>query len=471
LNIVILHKDFRINDNPALFYASLSRKYLIIYPYDSRYWVTNGYSNNQFNFTLECLKELNEKLGFINAKIHVFEGNLSKLKFWIERSHPECLIHINQSTDVFYYRELLFNFKKYFHKTERIKIYENFGIQIKNYNREIWSKNWFRIMTTATLNSPLENKVKITSTLPTLEQFSESLPKIILSNSSFQTGGESEAIKILESFIDSRVNGYSKKMSSPIEAEFSCSRLSPHISHGSISMRFIYQRLIAALEYSKYKKDLLSFKKRLHWHCHFIQKLQTEPEIEYKSMHPMCENLRSESNSELIEKWILGETGFPFLDACMIFLRKKGWINFRMRAMIMSFASYNLWQPWQKTSPLLAELFIDYEPGIHISQVQMQSGVTGINLPRIYSVIKQSKDQDPYAQFIKSQIPSLKQINTTKLHNAELSDYYIDQIVDLNASSKKARETIWSIRSSRQFKTLAKDVYSKHGSRFRRKQK
>jgi deoxyribodipyrimidine photo-lyase len=236
-------------------------------------------------------------------------------------------------------------------------------------------------------------------------------------------------------------------------------------------MRFIYQRLIAALEYSEYKKDLLSFKKRLHWHCHFIQKLQTEPEIEYKSMHPMFENLRSESNSELIEKWILGETGFPFLDACMIFLRKKGWINFRMRAMIMSFASYNLWQPWQKTSPLLAELFIDYEPGIHISQVQMQSGVTGINLPRIYSVIKQSKDQDPYAQFIKSQIHSLKRINTRNLHNAELSDYYINQIVDLNSSSKKARETIWSIRSSRQFKILAKDVYSKHGSRLRRKQK
>ena len=137
----------------------------------------------------------------------------------------------------------------------------------------------------------------------------------------------------------------------------------------------------------------------------------------------------------------------------------------------MSFASYNLWQPWQKTSPLLAELFIDYEPGIHISQVQMQSGVTGINLPRIYSVIKQSKDQDPYAQFIKSQIHSLKRINTRNLHNAELSDYYINQIVDLNSSSKKARETIWSIRSSRQFKILAKDVYSKHGSRLRRKQK
>ena len=143
-------------------------------------------------------------------------------------------------------------------------------------------------------------------------------------------------------------------------------------------------------------------------HCHFIQKLQTEQEIEFKSMHPMCDNLIPDSNPELIQKWINGETGFPFLDACIIYLRNHGWINFRMRAMIMSFASYNLWQPWQKTSPLLAELFVDYEPGIHISQVQMQSGVTGINLPRIYSVTKQSIDQDPDAIFIKSQIPKLK---------------------------------------------------------------
>ena len=73
-------------------------------------------------------------------------------------------------------------------------------------------------------------------------------------------------------------------------------------------------------------------------------------------MHPDCDNLRTETDNELIEKWITGNTGFPFVDACMLYLRKYGWINFRMRAMLMSFASYNLWQPWQKTSPLLVAL-------------------------------------------------------------------------------------------------------------------
>ena len=229
-------------------------------------------------------------------------------------------------------------------------------------------------------------------------------------------------------------------------------------------MRKVYQSLSDALITSNFKNDLYSFKKRLHWHCHFIQKLETEPELEYKSMHPHCDKLREIEDKELIEKWINGETGFPFLDACLIYLRKTGWINFRMRAMIMSFASYNLWQPWQLTSPLLAELFTDFEPGIHISQVQMQSGVTGINLPRIYSVYKQSFDQDPSAEWIKSIIPSLKKIDLDLIHNAELKDVYLEKIVDPKKTAAKARESVWSMRKNTEFKKLAKEVFIKHGS-------
>ena len=137
--------------------------------------------------------------------------------------------------------------------------------------------------------------------------------------------------------------------------------------------------------------------------------------------------------------------------------------------MIMSFASYNLWQPWQKTSPLLAKLFVDYEPGIHISQVQMQSGVTGINLPRIYSVSKQSMDHDINADWIKRVIPELQSSDSESIHYANLGKQYIEPITDLRKSSKAAREKIWSIRSDVKFKNIAKKVYLKHGSRMRRR--
>ena len=336
-----------------------------------------------------------------------------------------------------------------------------FGIQLDKRIRGKWSSDWNKFVT-----SPLSKKIVDKNFIK--DDVGELVFKT--TNLNGQIGGESNACVNLNSFLKERHKGYSKKMSSPLTAENSCSRLSPHISFGTISIRSIVHRVEKYIDKKKIEKtSIYSFKKRLAWHCHFIQKLYDQPDIESENLHPLYNGLRENSfNFDYYESWKKGKTGFPFLDACMRFLNTKGWLNFRMRAMIMSFASYNLWQPWQKTSPRLAELFVDYEPGIHICQVQMQSGVTGINLPRIYSVLKQSSDQDPTAMWIKDQINSLKNIEPKNIHEAELNEIYHEKIVDLKASAKKARETIWSVRKGSDFKKIAKDVYLKHGSRLRR---
>ena len=97
--------------------------------------------------------------------------------------------------------------------------------------------------------------------------------------------------------------------------------------------------------------------------------------------------------------WEAGETGLPFVDACMRYLRATGWLNFRMRSMLVAVASYHLWLDWRATGPHLARQFTDYEPGIHWPQVQMQSGTTGMNTVRIYNPVKQGRDQDPAGVF------------------------------------------------------------------------
>ena len=470
MNIILLHKNLRISDNPALYFGCKAKESLIVYIYDKNYWQSNGKSQRQFKFCLDCLSELEQKLNELNRDLYVFEGDLDRLAKWINKNFPQSKIFLNQSTDIGYYKDQHKKFIKEFSSFKRLTEYEDFGIQTKNHNRDNWSSNWHRIMNQNLVPPPEISSAKRSkpSGLITFESFKRTSSAEDLKNINIQLGGENKAKKILKSFLEERVDGYSSKMSSPSEAEYSCSRLSPHITFGTLSIKTIFHELQKKMNSSPFKKDLYSFKKRLHWHCHFIQKLETEPELEFKSMHSMCDSLREKEDKELIEKWISGETGFPFLDACMTYLKQHGWMNFRMRAMIMSFASYNLWQPWQKTSPRLAELFVDYEPGIHICQVQMQSGVTGINLPRIYSVLKQSSDQDPSAMWIKSQINSLKNIDPKNIHEAELNEIYHKKIIDLNASAKKARETIWSVRKGSDFKKIARDVYLKHGSRLRR---
>jgi hypothetical protein len=53
----------------------------------------------------------------------------------------------------------------------------------------------------------------------------------------------------------------------------------------------------------------------------------------------------------------------------------------------------------------LARQFLDFEPGIHWSQMQMQSGTTGINTLRIYSPAKQARDHDPLGEYVRRWVP------------------------------------------------------------------
>ena len=248
-----------------------------------------------------------------------------------------------------------------------------------------------------------------------------------------------------------------------------------------IATVFLYQKTFEKLNDDlsyKGKRSLVAFKSRLAWHCHFIQKLYDEPELEYKNLNSAYDGLReNDFNENFYKAWKAGYTGYPFIDACMRYLNKTGWINFRMRAMLVSFASYQLWLDWKKTSKHMAKVFTDYEPGIHYSQFQMQSGTTGINSIRIYNPIKQSIDQDPTGEFIKKWVPELKEVQGKLIHepwkltyidqksiNLELGKDYPLPIVDNKMSTKIAKDKIWNVKKSRDAKIIADQILIKHAS-------
>jgi len=297
-----------------------------------------------------------------------------------------------------------------------------------------------------------------------------------------QAAGEEAARETLRSFLHERAHGYRRAISSPLSAEAGCSRLSPHLAFGTISLRTVHQsveRAIAATPDRTLARDLRGFAGRLRWHCHFMQKLESEPAIEFRNFARVCDGLReSEFDAARFAAWCEGRTGYPMVDACMRALRATGWLNFRMRSMLVSFASYHLWLHWRETGLFLARQFLDFEPGIHWSQMQMQSGTTGINTLRMYSPTKQAKDQDPQGDFIRRWVPELARVplpylaepwtlppQMQEIIGCRIGQHYPAPLVDEKSALRMAKERMYGLRQTDEARAQAGAVQALHGSR------
>jgi len=276
-------------------------------------------------------------------------------------------------------------------------------------------------------------------------------------------GGERAAWAALDSFLGGRGRDYRRALSSPLTAAEGCSRLSAHLAFGTISMRCVHQATearIAATTDRELAYALRGFASRLRWHCHFMQKLEDEPAIEWRNVARTADGLRpgdgvhdSPVDAARLQAWCEGRTGYPMVDACMRQLRATGWLNFRMRAMLVSFAAYHLWLHWREPGLFLARQFLDFEPGIHWSQMQMQSGTTGINTLRIYSPAKQARDHDAEGHYIRQWVPEIGTVA------------YPAPIVDERTAVAAAKDQLYGLRRTSQAHAEADAIQHKHGSR------
>lgn len=494
IQLVWLKRDLRVRDHAPLAEAAARGPVVVLYVYEPELLAAPEHDASHLRFVNQCLAEVDASL---RAAGH--PGVTYRVG-----AMPEVLeeLHARTPIDALYSHEETGGALTYA-RDKRVAAwakargvpwteYPQTGVVRRLRSRDGWAKRWQERMSQPVIEAP--GRVPgVPSIAAGAQQGERELGLAPSTKHEALQGGTLLGRELLTSFLERRGMHYRSAMSSPVEGWEGCSRLAPYLAYGAISVREVYQATrdrVASLraqrvprkrdpENTAWLQSLSSFEGRLHWHCHFMQKLEDEPRIEFENMSRACDGLReNDHRAELFAAWCAGRTGYPLVDACMRALHAGGWVNFRMRAMLVSFASYHLWLHWRPTSVYLARQFLDFEPGIHFSQAQMQSGTTGINAVRIYSPTKQVIDQDPRGVFIRRYVPELEAVPDAyiaepwKMPPIEqaasgfiVGKTYPAPIVEHSEAVAEAKRRIFAQRRTPAAREESAKVFEKHGSR------
>lgn len=494
-SVVWFKRDLRIVDHAPLHAAAASGAVVALFVYEPDVVLAPDFAPQHLAFANECLAELEDALRAIGIPLVRRHGSLPAVLADLRREFPFDTLWSHEETGngATYARDRAV---ATWCRAEGVRWNElpTNAVVRRLADRDRWTATWHARMTPAPLSAPDRIAAAVRTPRSCGVQDSAALGLPGRDKPMRLRGGRIRATELLASFLRGRAADYRAGMSSPLTADRACSRLSPYLAWGALSMREVVHALRserarwAATKPTERPPGILAglsaFEARLHWHCHFAQKLESQPDIEFRNLHRGYDGLRDGVDPARHRAWCDGETGVPMIDACMRMLRATGWINFRMRAMLVSFASYHLWHDWHEPALHLAREFLDYDPGIHYPQVQMQSGTTGINAFRIYNPTKQAADQDPDGLFIRRWCPELARVPLPWLSEpwrmpapvqresgCRVGIDYPEPIVDVAAAGKAARDRMYAARGGQRRASDLREhtsaIVDRHASRKR----
>ena len=462
INVVWFKRDLRLEDHAPLKAAiEAGLPVLLIYVFEPSLQQSPDWNIRHWQFVYQSIEDLNFELVDYQSQLHFFHAEAPNAFEHILKTHKIHTVFSHQETGIQITYDRDKHLQQFFEQKDiEWQEFESNGVARGRKNLRGWNAQWQNFMEAPLATPALEQLRGVSYEINDFAFLFDYVTgqKIHLYPKSYQPAGMRSAHKHLKSFAQKKVNKYLAQTNQPAASQKSNSRLSPYLAWGNLSMRQVYQYCQPELSKSPENvENMEAFLDRLREHCHFIQKFEMECHLEFESASEEYKALRQPRKKDLLEAWKNGQTGFPIVDASMRCLQQTGYLNFRMRAVSVSFLTHHLWQSWKTGVHYLAQQFLDYEPGVHFMQFQAQAGAMGSNRVRIYNPAKESRKHDAEAVFIKKWVPELKNIPAGIVHDpgsitvieqtfykCTIGKDYPAPVVDIKVTTQHAKEELKS---------------------------
>lgn len=477
INLLWFRRDLRLEDNESVTLAASSAEVIPFFVLDPWFYTQPEISTARVRFLFESLSDLDYNLKARGSQLYLLEGNsvtiIQNITRQLQQMGGRPKLFFNRDVQVQYGIErdrALIDFYRQLNLDYHVGL-NNF-LQTDDLHRDNWRDEYYTY-----LRQPLHpiperiNTPKLELNLPqlTFTELKQKYYQFWEADNKYFSGGETQAIFTLNSFLETRFHGYHWKVSRPwLAQKGATSHLSPHLTFGTISTRSVYQRTKARaaelVDQPKAEFSLKAFRDRLRWHDSFTQRLYNHPELAHTNCYPEFDEVYSlnELNAEkqeLLEIWQEGQTGFPLVDASMRQLKTMGWMNFRMRAMCATFLCINCGISWHHGARHYMNCLVDGDLAIDNWQWQMQAGVTNplSDTFRIYNPNKNISDRDSDLEFIFHWVPELQGYNLLEILNGAYvgESYYPGPVLDWSRTRKVNGKVVSDLRKKVKQRLLA----------------